>query len=193
MKKIVVLIREENDDIRNKYYINAIKQFGGEVVLIYDNDDISLVSRKVDGADGVLLTGGDNIGDLDFYLIDYAINNNIKLFGICLGMQAMSLYGNNNELGVVGDYSHNETYHKVNLFPSRLKDIIGTDEITVNSYHFDKIIDSNYFKIVGISEDGIIEAIENSDHSFQIGVQWHPERMVDSDINSKKLFKKFLD
>jgi len=192
MKKIIVLIREENDDVRNKYYIDAIKKFGGEVVLVYDSDDIRLVKNKVEEADGILLTGGENIGDLDFYLIDYAIKNDIRLLGICLGMQAMSLYGNNSELGMVGDNSHNNTYHTVRLLSGRLKDIIGDDLIKVNSYHFEKITDSNNFKTVGISDDGIIEAIENSDHYFQIGVQWHPERIIDSD-NSKRLFKSFLN
>ena len=51
---------------------------------------------------------------------------------------------------------------------------------------------SNYFKAVGYSDDGLIEAVEGSG-DFQIGVQWHPERMLDFDEGSVRLFKAFLE
>ena len=51
---------------------------------------------------------------------------------------------------------------------------------------------SKEFEIVGKSEDGLVEALENKNHSFQIGVQWHPERMISYDSLSRKLFQRFL-
>ena len=35
--------------------------------------------------------------------------------------------------------------------------------------------------------------MENSNNTFNIGVQWHPEKMIDYDENAKKLMKAFID
>ena len=43
------------------------------------------------------------------------------------------------------------------------------------------------------SKDGVVEVIENSNASFQVGVQWHPERMIGYDDDNMLLFKAFLD
>ena len=47
--------------------------------------------------------------------------------------------------------------------------------------------------IVGISNDGIIEAIEDKNKRFFIGVQWHPESMIEYDSIQNKIFKKFIN
>ena len=42
------------------------------------------------------------------------------------------------------------------------------------------------------AKDGVIEGIESQDHTFVLGVQWHPERLADRDISQKKLFAAFV-
>ena len=74
---------------------------------------------------------------------------------------------------------------------SRLFEIIGEDKIKVNSRHKDMIVDPN-IDIVGISDDGVIEAIEDKKKKFFIGVQWHPENMYSYDILERKLFDYFV-
>lgn len=44
---------------------------------------------------------------------------------------------------------------------------------------------------VAYSEDGIIEAIEDKTKRFFIGVQWHPESLI-NDEYSNKLFDYFI-
>lgn len=44
---------------------------------------------------------------------------------------------------------------------------------------------------VAYSEDGIIEAIEDKTKKFFIGVQWHPETLI-NDKSSNKLFDEFI-
>ena len=44
---------------------------------------------------------------------------------------------------------------------------------------------------VAYSEDKVLEAIEDSSKKFFIGVQWHPESLME-DENSKKLFDYFI-
>ena len=76
---------------------------------------------------------------------------------------------------------------------SKFKEIDYFDtKIKVNSHHKQTLERSNYFKAVGYSDDGLIEAVEG-EGDFQIGVQWHPERMLDFDEGSVKLFKAFLN
>ena len=66
---IGVLIRRENTSLANKYYVAAIEKFGGEVILINDNDTKDVVDDKLKQIDGILLTGGDEVGPIDYYLI----------------------------------------------------------------------------------------------------------------------------
>ena len=184
MKIVAVLNRMENSKEIDSYYLNAIKEFGG-VPLLINESNIKLL--KLCG--GILLTGGDNKGKLDDYLIKYALDNKLPLLGICQGMQSMALYGTDNEL--INVDNHYKKNHLVILNDSKLKSIIRKDCVTVNSFHHSKVISSKIFDIVGYSEDKVIEAIENKNHPFQIGVEWHPERMID-DESSQKIFENFI-
>ena len=49
----------------------------------------------------------------------------------------------------------------------------------MNSFHHEMIVDQpiSNCKIVGYSDDGIVEAVEVENKKFIIGVQWHPERL----------------
>ena len=185
MKIVAVLDRYENaKEIEDKYYLQAIKKFGGVPVLI---NKCNL--EMLDLCGGIVLTGGDNKGKLDDYLISYALKNNLPLLGICQGMQSMAMYETDNKLIDVDN--HYKCEHHVYLEDSNLKKIIGKDKIVINSFHHQQIKFSKIFKIVGKSSDGVVEAVESNLHPFQIGVQWHPERMLES-CESQKLFKEFI-
>lgn len=193
--KILLLIRNENTEEANKYYQMAIEKFGGEVVLLYDYESVDNARKILETVDGILLPGGDDVGALDFFLIEYALKKRLRLLGICQGMQSMALYHTGNSLVSIGDLSHKQEegyIHSVTLKDSRLKTIVGKKEILVNSHHIQTVLESPCFSIVGKSQDGLIEAIENSEHFFQIGVQWHPERMLEYDRVSNLLFQEFL-
>lgn len=192
---IGVLIRRENSDIANKYYIRGIENFGGKVILINDNDSRKELEDKLSSVDGILLTGGDDVGPIDFYLISYALENKLKLLGICQGMQSMCLYGSSLGLIPIGNDSHkrNEGYvHGVTLDEGVLRELFGTSKIMVNSHHLQTISNSQLFRVVGYSDDGLIEAIEGNNGVFQIGVQWHPERMLEYDSWSRDLLETFV-
>lgn len=193
---ILLLIREESSNNNINNYIRAIELYNGNVIKIKDNIDTNCLLKILKNIDGILLTGGDKVGRLDYFLIKYAIDNNLKLLGICQGMQSMALYGSEDSLVEIGNLSHNKykNYsHNVKLCNSKLKDILNKEVVEVNSYHKQKVLNSNYFKIVGMSDDGIIEAIESNNNIFQIGLQWHPEKMIDYDNNSKLIFDYFIN
>ena len=47
--------------------------------------------------------------------------------------------------------------------------------------------------VVAIASDDVIEALEDQNHPFFIGVQWHPETLFTYDMMSQKLFKHFFE
>ncbi len=189
MKKVCILKRIENTKEENDYYQNAIKSFDGEPLLI---DESSL--DQLESCQGILITGGFHKGKLDDYLIEYAISHNLPLLGICQGMQSMALYRTQESLEPVENHHQDGGYqHEVELKESNLSRMLGQNKIMVNSYHYEQVKSSKEFEIVGTSRDGVIEAIENPNHRFQIGVQWHPERMLSYDEISRRLFRGFID
>lgn len=196
MNKFLLVIRPENKFEQNQAYIKAIEKFGGEAVLVRDEDSWDNVLEKLKDISGILLPGGDEVGNLDFLLIEYALINNIKLLGICQGMQSMALYGSNDSMMMIDDERHylKDRYcHRVVLEKdSIIYSFCGRRTIDVNSYHRQTVLRSNRFSVMGRSDDGLIELIENKNSLFQIGVQWHPERMLDYDDVAYKLMEMFI-
>ena len=184
MKLVAILDRMENPKELDKNYLESISNNGAIPILINENN-LNLLNI----CGGILLTGGDKKGNLDDYLIKYAIDNKLPLLGICQGMQSMALY-NTNEVLVDVD-NHYDCNHLVNVDDSKLKNVICKNQILVNSYHHQQVLNSKEFKIVAKSSDGVVEAIESGSNIFQIGVEWHPERMITDE--SKKLFGEFIN
>ena len=56
--------------------------------------------------------------------------------------------------------------------------IIGEETIKVNSRHMRQIPFTN-LDGVAYSEDNILEAIEDKSKKFFLGIQWHPESLLD--------------
>lgn len=113
-----------------------------------------------------------------------------------MGMQTMCNYNNNNINIVIDNNFHNskKNYkHLVNIDKnSKLFEILKEEKILVNSFHDYKVNNSGDYKVVGIC-DNVIEAIEKKEDLFNIGLQWHPEKNYDKDLNSKKIFKSFIE
>lgn len=204
---IGLIVRRESKDgfeqvVFHQEYMDVVLQFGGEPLIIccgstWDEKEKKRISKWLKQCDGIVVTGGDKPTKLDYYVVDYAIKHHIPLFGICLGMQVMGTYESDHKIVPVGTKDHHkkEQYvHEVALDnKSHLYRYLGGyDCVLVNSRHIEKIESGGMFKEVGFSSDGIIEAIENVYHPFQIGVQWHPESMVCYDKNSRRLWKQFM-
>jgi len=90
-----------------------------------------------------------------------------------------------------------ELAHEVRIAPeSWLRQLLGTDTIAVNSMHHQGIARLAPGLIpVATSPDGLIEGVEGAlvrEH-FLVGVQWHPEDMVDVDPRMRRLFDAFIE
>jgi putative glutamine amidotransferase len=76
---------------------------------------------------------------------------------------------------------------------SRISKILGEPILNVNSLHHQGIKDvASNLKAVAFAPDGLVEAVEISEHPFAIAVQWHPEWLTDQEP-IRRLFKAFVD
>lgn len=75
---------------------------------------------------------------------------------------------------------------------SRLRSILGSSSISVNTLHHQAIDRlGRGLALSARSPDGVIEAVEGTGTEWRIGVQWHPEWLVERDIYSRRLFEAF--
>ncbi len=158
--------------------------------------------KILDLCDGIVLPGGDGWYFQDEEIITYAREKKKPILGICLGMQEMSksLLGKKKEGDItilndndIHDQEEKEEAHSVLIDKeSFLYKIIKKEEIMVNSRHSYHIptLDKKY--ISAVSMDGIIEGIEDQDHPFFVGVQWHPENLYEKKGEAKAIFSSFL-
>lgn len=212
-------INDNNVQYSFDFLRRAIIQAGGEPFYLtppidvdYDDTkydefkDITDEEKKsidfwLDSINGLVLPGGEKHTPYDLYILGRAIDKKIPVLGLCLGMQIMSLYKKTcDDLKLVdSDIDHaidNNTalVHSVSIDKdSRLYKIVGKDEIMVNSFHNYQVCDNPYYKVVAKSPDGIVEAMEFKGDTFNIGVQWHPEKMYSVDDNSRKIIDAFIE
>lgn len=125
---------------------------------------------------------------LDKKIIDLFVNSRKPILGICGGMQTLNVYfGGDLNQNILNHKLVDDSMHKLKIIQnSFLSEVYNQKEIEVNSYHRQAIrkLASN-FNIIAVSEDGIIEAIEDGNI---IGVQWHPEVLRDM-----RFFRKFVE
>jgi len=89
------------------------------------------------------------------------------------------------------DYA--KAYHEVIIERnSKLFEIVGHEKISTNSSHHQAAKTAgDGLKIVGRAPDGVIEALEKTNHDFCLGVQWHPE--FEASSADKKIFEAFVE
>lgn len=186
-------ITEKNVQIVYNNIYKALNDYGAYTVGII-NDLSSLDLLNV--CDGFVLQGGNNATEFDYELVKKCYELNTPLLGICLGMQTMGeVFGGGLKETAINNHNsldklklHNITIYK----NTKLFDIIGEYNISVNSRHNYEIKGPNLI-VSARSDDGVIEAIEDSSKKFFVGVEWHPEDMVNFDDYSKKIFKYFIN
>lgn len=135
-------------------------------------------------------------------------DTNIPILGICRGMQILnvalggSLFQDlinqkvtdvNHSLEDV--YLWSEPSHYVNVVKSsKIYKVFKEDKILVNSLHHQGInILGHNLEVVMVSEDNIVEAIELKGDRFVVGLQWHPEMLVEKHTEYLDIFKLFID
>jgi len=184
-------ISDEGHDTNIVYndIVKCVENNGGIAIGIILNMNYK---ELINLCDGIIFQGGDEFEEYDLNTLKYIHDIDKPVLGICLGMQLMGvLFGG--ELIDIDNHKKKLSYaHSVNINRnSILYNIFKINNIKVNSRH-KSVIKNTKLKLVGISNDGYIEAIEDSSKNFFLGVQWHPENMISYDSIQNNLFKYFI-
>lgn len=232
MKPVIgITCKWNNEKIQD--YIDAVKEFGGEPKIFASREKssrehITSAPEYLKQIGGLLLAGGGAIDParyyqkrrrkynrisrtrdaLDLHLCQKALETEIPIFGICRGIQVMSVTkGGFLHQSIRKERPEEKIRHKRKDEPnlrhdiniqsrSRLYEIINEEHATVISSHEQAVneIGEGFVK-TAYTEAGIIEAIEIPSRRFVIGVQYHPERMLkipELREHAKKLFEAFI-
>jgi len=134
--------------------------------------------------DGIILSGGDNIGQTpkrdktEKLLINYSIEKNIPIFGVCRGMQVLNEFFGGTQQVLEND-SHVGNNHSVKIKNKNFSKLIDSTDVLVNSYHKNIITTNSLAETLtpfAFSDiDNTVEAFIHPELPI-IGVMWHPER-----------------
>lgn len=135
----------------------------------------------------------------------YALEHKLPMFGICKGHQTLNVLMGGS---LYQDLSHYEgkviqhlqkydrtylTHHVEVEEGTRLAAIFGAGKLKTNSMHHQAVKAlGKGLKVTARAEDGIIEGIEDEE-GLILGVQWHPEDLVDSAPVMNKLFADLVE
>lgn len=127
------------------------------------------------------------------------------ILGICRGIQILavacsgSLYQDlpSQKPGAINhgpNVAKNVVTHPVKIVkPSLLHDILGLDEIMINSKHHQAVDQPPPgFEVSAQAADGVIEALEKPGYPWLLGLQWHPEGTCKEDRSSALIFEAFI-
>jgi putative glutamine amidotransferase len=142
--------------------------------------------------------------DIEIDLIRLALRRNLPILGICRGSQLLNvvcggtLYGDvqkekKSDLKHI-DLSNYDAYrHQVSFVAgSPLQKWYGGKTLPVNSYHHQGIRDlAPRFKPMAHADDGLIECYYDPKRNFVVGLQFHPERMLEEPEGNWRLWKAF--
>ncbi|RLD40787.1 MAG: gamma-glutamyl-gamma-aminobutyrate hydrolase family protein [Bacteroidetes bacterium] len=148
----------------------------------------------------------DNYRDsLETLSIKYAFDHKLPILGICRGQQILNItFGgtlitdipSQHPSSIIHRVSKDKCYHSIYIKDdSYLHSIFDEDSTIVNSAHHQAVEKlGNHLIVFAHSKDSIIESIgfENNYYSnFFLGVQFHPEHMIGTDI-SKNIGMAFI-
>lgn len=127
----------------------------------------------------------------ELMLVRLAANRQIPILGICRGIQVMTaalggklcqdIYKESSAtLKHSQETERHMCTHTVRIEAnSLLHRLFGTETLPVNSFHHQAVREvAPGFAVSARSADGVIEAVESTEHKSMIGVQWHPECMI---------------
>jgi len=171
--------------------------------------DIDPSSYKEDKLDVCGRTDPDR-DNVELMLTRWAIEEGKPVLGVCRGMQVINVACGGSLLQDVANAS--ERFVKHDYFPTQgfardhlahaamvsagsyLQRVYGGGPIEVNSMHHQGIAKLGDGLAATIhAPDELVEGIEGTGDNFLVGVQWHPEMLIERDAGTRRLFQEFRD
>jgi len=200
-------------------YVDAIAAAGAIPLVLASVAIDGAHDRMMDivaGADALLLTGGGDV-DPSRYATDIAPEvydvdtgrdaleidafhatraRGRRVLGICRGIQLMavasggSLHRHLPSAGFDHHWEEHRQYepvHEVVADAGTAAELALAGTVKVNSIHHQAVREpGNGLRATAWSDDGVIEAVEGDD---MLGIQWHPERLLDGDARHLASFR----
>jgi putative glutamine amidotransferase len=148
---------------------------------------------------------------VELILVRWAMEDHKPVLGVCRGLQIINLAAGGSLFQDLKDlllsaikhdyfpfrdgYARDHLAHPVRLVEgTRLHRVAGVTELPVNSMHHQGIERLGAGLVASaFAPDGVIEGIEGgADEHFLVGVQWHPEVLIDTDPRMRRLFEEFI-
>lgn len=141
-------------------------------------------------------------------LLRWAFEKKMPVLAVCRGIQVLNvaaggtLYQDiDTQLATglrhphIAGNSSNYLAHPIEVEPqSRLARAVGTTRLAVNSRHHQAVKRvAPGFYVTARAPDGVVEAIESTNGHFALGMQFHPENLIDDDPRIFQVFKDFIE
>jgi putative glutamine amidotransferase len=184
-------------------YSRAVVRTGG--VPIYLPHEPQFAQRYVAICDGIIITGGADPDTAPFGEPPHPLARKIDVrrqafesaliqaiqhdarrpatMGVCLGMQMLALHAGGkldqympDTIGQPATDRHIDKPHTIALCAGdSILSRLDSPNAPVFSSHRQRVIDAGRMRVIAKADDGTVEAIDDPDHPFYLGVQWHPE------------------
>ncbi|MCP4538051.1 MAG: gamma-glutamyl-gamma-aminobutyrate hydrolase family protein [Chloroflexi bacterium] len=137
-------------------------------------------------------------------LARWALAEELPLLAICRGAQVLNIAAGGTLIqdiptqvpnalphSTVAGRPKSSVAHTIEIKAgSRLAALVGDGQLGVNSAHHQAVKDVGAdLVITARAPDGIIEGLELPAHPFCVGVQWHPEAMIEKHPVMRQFFK----
>jgi gamma-glutamyl-gamma-aminobutyrate hydrolase PuuD len=184
-------------------YVQAVERAGGRPLLVPPSE--AGVAETLDVVDGLIFSGGSDLepelygqdphpetygvvperdrGELA--LLSAALARDLPVLAICRGSQVLNVALGGDLVQHLPDLvGHEQHKHTTGVFAdhdvdvedgTRLAELLG-DRAPVKSHHhqgFGRLGEG--LRVAARAEDGAVEAVEDPERRFALGVLWHPE------------------
>ena len=188
-------------------YVDAVERAGGRPILVPPSEEG--IDETLSALDGIVFSGGADVDPArygaeahpetdtpqarrdagEMALLHAALERDMPMLAVCRGFQLLNVARGGDLVqhlpDSLGTDQHRQTpgefaVHPVEIAPdSRLASIVG-ERADVTSHHHqgpgrvgDGLVETAW------AADGTLEALEDPEKRFTVGIQWHPEASED--------------